>query len=515
MDMPGSQYHIRLVFVTSIAAIAAACLLMVAFYLEPPFPLAAPYLMPSILLVLIVVLTPMAILSLRGQFTLLHPVVYAGWSYFLPVFVVGSTSLVTGVSEPFYLPLIANLQRDLPNTLFIVALGFASLSLGFALPVGRKAGNFVAARIPRWNWPFDKLVGPSLLMILVGEAARFRALTLGSTGYQMAETASLTGNLMTSFAAFSNLAMFSLWFALFQIPKWHLKHFAVAALMLLLAGYWVLVSGSKGQMFWAAMLVFMALMMSRKKISWRTGIMMLVVPLTVLLVGFTYGMTFRTLKGNETVVSPGEYFDLALRTVGEMRDKGIVQNTGAAADLILLRLETTSQVAVIVSNYERLRPLEAGYGLDNNIWTYTWTAFIPRFIWPDKPLISDARAVAALYYDFPSNSFAITPMADLLRNYGLPGIALGMGLLGVGLAVIYYALYTTSVMSTWRAAAYYSFLIGISYESFYGTILPGFIRTAFVVGVFGWGLNLLVRIKIRPPFRHDAQKDPPHVMQKA
>ena len=119
----------------------------------------------------------------------------------------------------------------------------------------------------------------------------------------------------------------------------------------------------------------------------------------------------------------------------------LVQNSAQAlAD----RIENLSSVAVVVANYERLAPYEASYGLENNIVNDTLTSFVPRFLWNEKPPTSDARTYSALYFSFGDNSFAISPFADLCRNFGPIGVPLGMLVLGIYLRLIYALLIETA-----------------------------------------------------------------------
>ena len=144
-----------------------------------------------------------------------------------------------------------------------------------------------------------------------------------------------------------------------------------------------------------------------------------------------------------------------------------------------------SSVAVVVSNYEELKPYEESYGLDNNVWNDTVTFFVPRVVWPDKPVASDPRKYSELYFDFGDNSFTITPVGDLLRNFGVVGVPIGMFILGLFLRTIYRALIEGRRITTWSATLYFMLITAVSYESFYGSILPYLFKVGVttVVGI--------------------------------
>jgi hypothetical protein len=166
------------------------------------------------------------------------------------------------------------------------------------------------------------------------------------------------------------------------------------------------------------------------------------------------------------------------------------------------RLDAVSPLAVVVSNYEDLAPYEEGYGLDNNIWKDTVTFFVPRVIWRDKPLASEPRKYGELYFNYGENSFTITPMGDLLRNFGIVGVPLGMMLLGFLLRILYQSLMENQAFSYWRTTLYFMLLTAISYESFFGGIIPYLSKVA-VISVVG---ILVVHFSLKKAVREVSKK---------
>ncbi len=75
-----------------------------------------------------------------------------------------------------------------------------------------------------------------------------------------------------------------------------------------------------------------------------------------------------------------------------------------------------------------------------------------------------------LYFNFSGNSYALTTVGDLLRNYNPVGVPIGMLLMGIFLRVAYSALVENQKITIGRATAYYMFLVSLSYEGFYSTI---------------------------------------------
>ena len=121
------------------------------------------------------------------------------------------------------------------------------------------------------------------------------------------------------------------------------------------------------------------------------------------------------------------------------------------------------------------------------------TFFIPRVVWPDKPVASEPRRYSDLYFNYGDNSFAITPIGDLIRNFGPVGVPVGMFLLGILLRVIYRTFIEDQPAVLWRASLYFMLLTAVSYEGFFAQIVPYIFKIGVtaVVGVIL--INLLAR----------------------
>ena len=158
-----------------------------------------------------------------------------------------------------------------------------------------------------------------------------------------------------------------------------------------------------------------------------TGVFLLVLAIVV---GMIYGTTFRGIKQGEDRVSMDEYSEFIGTTFDKLVEQDLIDNLGQGISALTERIEGVSSVAVVVSNYEKLEPYEESYGLKDNIIKDSLFFFIPRPLWVNKPVGSEPRKYADLYFNYGENSFAITPMGDLLRNFGPVGVPLGMMLLG-------------------------------------------------------------------------------------
>jgi len=459
--------------------------IMIGLWSSKSIPFERGYLVPWIVLVLVVTLIPSCVLIIRRRFRLYHPLVYASFFYFLPVFVLGSSYLISGNYQPWYLDFVPDPRYNIPLALAYVALGFAGLSVGFALPIGRRVGYVLSRHLPQWNWHPSDIIGPSLLLLLLGQAFGLITYFQGSLGYQYnSDAVSTFGTFFYSLFSLYHLGAFLLWFAVFRAYRSTARYRAIIILLVGASLFTAVMGGGKGGLFSGTVAVIMAYLLAGRRVRLRRGMFISLILVVALLIGTIFGLEFRQQKNEQETVGLWEYLGIIGNTIQRIARQDQSASISQATQAVMQRSEMLSTFAVIVGNYERLRPLEAQYGLANDIWIYTWTAFIPRFLWPEKPLISDARALGALYFGYGSNSFAITPMGDLLRNYGPIGILVGMAVLGVLLRIIYGALVENQRITAWRASLFMLLLSGVSYEGFYGTILPRMMREGIMI-VFG------------------------------
>lgn len=91
------------------------------------------------------------------------------------------------------------------------------------------------------------------------------------------------------------------------------------------------------------------------------------------------------------------------------------------------RLDMLTSVGLVLWLGPRARLLQG----KERWWMLPYYPFIPRFIWPSKPVLDKGRRFSAATGSVATSSMAITYPGDLYAGYGLAGIVLGMFLLGV------------------------------------------------------------------------------------
>lgn len=463
--------------------IFAGTMSLLIFVDDDANPFQEMYLLPWVLMVGVVLCIPGAYLHYKGKFDFFHPLVFPVWSYFMPAFFLGGLILASGVSKPYFMAFIEDEHYNLPLTLVYVALGYASLSAGFFLPFGRKAAEKISNRLPVWNWRSEQVLLPGLVLLAIGFANSFVAFASGAFGYQRVEVMGAFDGLLFLLTLFWVQASFLLWLAVFRAKHLNFNYYLIIGIQMFITLTRYAYQGNRGGLLEVFILISFAFVYSRRPITFKHKFYGALFLACAILVGMIYGTKFRSVKQTEAVVSMEQYTDSVLTTLDTVAEQDLGSSVEQGIVAIAERLEAVSTLAVVVSNYEKLAPYEESYGLDNNIYKDSLTFFIPRPLWVDKPVASEPRKYSALYFNFSESSFGITPMGDLLRNFGPYGIVFGMMFLGAVIRLIYSTLIEDKEFSYWRTTLYYMLLTGISYEGFYGVIIPYIIRVAFIAMV--------------------------------
>lgn len=443
------------------------------------------YLVPWLLGLGAVMAVPMTFLYYRDRFTFVDPLVFATLSYFFPAFVVGGLFFAFGFSQPAFINLVQDPHYTLPLTICLVALGFAGLSAGYLLPVGAKFGGWIAAWLPKADYSPDSLIMPGQILLLSGVMNTIVALVLGRFGYQRAIEFTSYDGLIFFTTLFWVQASFLLWSVIFKRNKWDFVVVPIIFILLATSLTKFLYSGSRGNVIQIFLVITFAYILSGRRFTVKQGVVAGVLLTIGLTIGMIYGTAFRNVKGGEETQTAEQYTENVFRTMEQVGGTDLGETLAFGASSFAERIDILSTLAVVVSNYEELAPYEELYGLNDNIWVETTNFMFPRIIWPDKPVVSDARRYSDLYFDYGGSSYAITPIGDLLRNFGIVGIPIGMFILGLVLRLIYSTLIENQAPIIWRLTLYFMLITSVSYEGFYGTIIPVLFKMGFtaIIGI--------------------------------
>jgi hypothetical protein len=368
--------------------------------------------------------------------------------------------------------------------MIIIGLGFIGLVMGFFFPLAYKFGRYLSKFMPEGNTDPSTAFLPGFLLLGLGMINTVVGLIIGFIGYQLVEEANSYDGVLFLTTLFWMQATFFLFYVVFKLGKIDVRSVLVVVVVGGTAVARALVAGNRGGLVTMAMPIVLAYVLAGRTFKLKQFLITSTIGFLCILVGMIYGTTFREVKGTEGNIDLGRYAENIGKTFDQVgrNDNFDVLQTGLLS--LAERIDSVTPLAVVVSTYEEMEPYEAGYGLDNNIWKDTVSFLIPRIIWNNKPLASEPRKYAALYFDYADNSFTITPFGDLLRNFGVFGVWAGMFLLGCLLRIIYRALIEEQETKLWKATMYFMLVTTVSYESFYGSILPYMVKV-FIITVLG------------------------------
>lgn len=451
------------------------------------------YLVPSIIITGAIVLAPSIYFYKSGSFDPFHPLVFAAWSYIIPAFVFGGVLISFGIVDPYIMSMVDDPKSAIPLSLLYVGVGFLGLMLGYALPLGNKLALQCRRLEPHIAW--DPSTNPAAGFVLFGAGVAVSVLGLiqGLVGFQRLAQIGAFDALVSHFLTLITEGSVALWIFAFAKKEKTAGYYLVFITLILTFPFRMVMFGNRASLFMAVLPAALAFQHSDRKLRMRhLGIFGTVMVLAAG-IGMIYATSFRDVRGPDSTADVGGYFSQA----GEATDRLFRKDPTAVfiegLDNLASRIENLSSLAVVVSNYEKLAPFEASYGIENNIVNDALTSWVPRFVWPDKPETSSGRQYSALYFNYGDNSFAISPFGDLLRNFGPIGIPLGMILIGIYLRFIYVFFVQLANRRLWKIIAYLPLLTVVSYESFYALILPNLLRTAAVIFISVSIINLLVK----------------------
>lgn len=315
-------------------------------------------------------------------------------------------------------------QVDIAEALRLVAVGLLAFGLGVRFT--SRADRPKPFRLDLRDAPpptvLVALFGMSLITVL-------GALAVGAYGYvsdplAVARLASV-GQLLAALAAVGNLVLLTTALSFFATGDRRLR-----LLMILFASVEMAV-GFAGGLKGVTILPLLFILVSYVSVRGR-------VPVTGLVLGAVVVLVFVVpinLRYREAVRAddqpPTAALRVAVSTSPELNPVGALEG---AEDYVLTRFRLIDSVALIRAQTPSPFPFAAGrvYPLLPAI------VLVPRAVWPDKPKLN---ATAEFTYTYAGvsrevrSSTPITHVGDLYRNFGYPGVLVGLFLWGLVIGV--------------------------------------------------------------------------------
>jgi len=455
------------------ALAVATALVLIGLGSDIPRSFPYIYLLPWLGLLLLALIISMTTLAKQGALSFANPLAFATFVFFFPGFVIGGLGLALGYSQPYYVSFIQTPEISLPWTVILITLGYSALSIGYFVPVGKWIGRLIGSRLKRFSdiSPTSSPL-PAFILLGIGMVNVWVAILSGNPLSSYTSDPSTYYGLASITSKLAVEATFILWFMIFRRSEFNFTSYLAGGVLLLADLVGIVFSASRAAAIPPITLITFAYLLSGREFRKKQLAVVLGALCAALLFGMLYGRLVREARDENPGFDWVTQVDSVQQAVDRLNSNKVSSSFSFGFNFLAERIDELSPLAVVVSNYEQLAPYEEGYGLDDNIRKDLATNFIPRFVWNNKPVASDPHLYGALYFDFGENSFTVTPIGDLLRNYGVTGVFVGMFILGILLRALFRGLVEEQVPSVVRATLYFMILTSINYEGFYGMIFP-------------------------------------------
>lgn len=405
------------------------------------------------------------------KYDLFHPMLWYAVMYGFPMVIVKGTSLALGAESPF-LSLTRDPEASLRRALVYSLLGSICLMIGFY-------GSRYRRKAP------PRFVGKSCHFSVIALSVCF---TIGTTALLLLSSegafgSSLSGELNLNWGRISWLRPFSVWqgaalfLTVFVVASHRLRGYrglavAFAAISLVFAA----LAGSRSAIFATVLLIIAASSYARYPVR-RVGKLMKwgFVAAAALALGVLVISQYRQIRNayyfgvRITMRQSGELVAESVKALGRSDSK---TRTNFLIDQFLVRFVALENLGVTLARHEELRDAEIRVGMDDNIRKELLWGFVPRILFPEKPLIGMFGLLfSRLYLNLEDVTWnGPTVVGDLHRNGGPVAVASGMALLGVVLRWLYER-FIVGGQNLPMAALYFFILSRVNWE---GTFSPFF-----------------------------------------
>lgn len=436
----------------------------------------------------------------RGVFDLWHPMAYASFIAIMPMVVVKGLWVVLGARYSGGLSLTPDPGYYFALALLYSLLGYSLLMAGFYSSIGFRIGSRLR-RLGASNWRLEHVFAPATVIFFLGTAVTLWLASTGAYIYGLYEGDLTVLNVLQRLGDWRYMALFMLVFAIVRVqskrPTWVILLLVSSTIVLALD----FSAGGRSRMFSTVLLMAAAYQYARyPSVRVKALVLWLLLALLVLLVGVVFATAFRFERLRYGPFDrPTTLTDMAYLVSGSASTI-MNMNTGEVVDfiedIVFERLESLDNLGLTLAYSHQLEAAERAVGIDNNIIKSILWSFVPRFLWPSKPIVSNFGLwFYRLYYGTSGWSWrGPTAIGDLYRNFGTPGVLAGMFLLGIVLRVLYSWLIEGRAPALPEALLYYFLSTRIGYESSYATFFVDGLRTAVMVLaialVMNWSMKM-------------------------
>jgi uncharacterized membrane protein len=361
---------------------------------------------------------PMLYSWFRGQLDYFEPIHVFGAVYFA-FFGLGS---VWTVNDPHFVAYDLYIVPYVPKAALYCLLGYVALIIGYYGPW--RGGEKRRPSVERLRGPLFLVVAAGVGIVgLWAVGVQERLILTGST------TVKTLISSLTQLFPFFLFAWALAWVLFFSDTLRRMQKLVLLGVMIPAALFAGLSTFSDKSLIMTLIGVpIIARWYMKRKIPWSFLVILL------LLLVFIVFPFYNTYRWSDASMAQSDRMMVTYQTVQSWdSDRYLFFSVRS----LIRRLAMINSVAVVLRDVDRWVP----YARGKTIFMPALTFFIPRVLWPDKPVSYFGRDFGRTFrvtsYLSKDTFIAVTVPGELYWNFGLPGILLGMALLGMGLRVLY------------------------------------------------------------------------------
>lgn len=358
-------------------------------------------------------------------------------------------------------------------------IGFLSFSMGYFWRIGKT----LALHLPRITWANNtrNLLWKGLLIYGIGFAS-FVVLFLGGNAlrFQWNEESRLSAvyNLAIFLSGFRYLGVYLIWTAdLTRRRTYRLLPWVIAGLEIFIG----VVIGSKQAIFQLILAILFAYYYTNRRITRKA----LLYGGLFIVVFFPLVQTYRNVYKNTFGFNPDPNINEVVALTGEVSTS--FQREASINNAFEQVMNRANQLDYLTMILYRV-PFYINY--TSTLWPNIVAAFVPRLLWPDKPVLVLGRYMVNVILGSPSSSNApITNIGEFYLNFGTFWVPIGMLILGVFFRLIYEYLRVATPSRILQGALYLAvfpamLFLSTGIASFPASITRTFLTMCVIFAIF-------------------------------
>lgn len=479
-------------------------LIISSFLAENLLTTGLPFLFSSMLLALIILVFYSE--KNNGKVDLFQPILCMGLFFFLPNFVIKAWYVIFIESENPMLRKLINRDYYFTYCLFTAFLAYLCMIIGYyTFPFKNQFGSiWLRYKIIKNN--YSNLKWPCFILFCIGMLVTLYLLTKGRAGYVEIYGSGPFEQILLLISKYNYYAIFIFIFCYIMVRtnsdfSWKML-LAIILLCQLMLGF---IAGSRSSLFLIGIIILAAMQYTNYDRLYSKKIILPALFIGILLFSGIFFVTqYREIKSEKmhisspvTIINSIDLYKAVLSKEGE----GYSSIGQYVFEILAGRMNNMESLALVLERAPNVKHLERAYGIEDNITNEFLWGLVPRFIYPEKPILTEfAIKFGIIYHDNPKSSRGMsnpTIIGDLYRNFGYLGIIIGMLVFGIFLRGMHLVLMEHNQNLLFYMSYLFS-VIQINFESTFMGFFHSMIRLWIMFALFSLTLNFFEKL-LNPP----------------